>query len=83
MRLSDAGLQCQQTKLIYPDHPLRPWLTEDATPRSLEPMVRHFPRGLQERRIHCDLTIFRGATFGLSEGNSSEPGPQRESDQSL
>ena len=40
MRLSDAGLRCRQTKLIYPDHRLPPWLTEDATPRSLEPIVR-------------------------------------------
>jgi len=31
MRLSDAGLRCRQTKLIYPDHPFPPWRTEDAT----------------------------------------------------
>src|SRR6202034_4315718 len=31
MRLSDAGLRCRQTKLIYPNHRLPPWLTEDAT----------------------------------------------------
>ena len=31
MRLSDAGLRRQQTKLIYPDHRPTPWLTEDAT----------------------------------------------------
>src|SRR5579863_4483770 len=30
MRLSDAGLHCHQTKLIYPDHRLPPWLTEVA-----------------------------------------------------
>jgi hypothetical protein len=30
MRLSDAGLRCRQPKLIYPDHRLPPWLTEDA-----------------------------------------------------
>src|ERR1700722_11098452 len=41
MRLSDAGLRRRQRKLIYPDHRLPPWLTEDATPRSLEPLVRH------------------------------------------
>jgi len=40
MRLSDAGLRRHPTKLIYPNHPLPPWLTEDTTPRSLEPMVR-------------------------------------------
>jgi hypothetical protein len=26
MRLSDAGLRCSQTKLIYPNHRLPPWL---------------------------------------------------------
>jgi hypothetical protein len=40
MRLSDAGLRRRQTKLIAPNHRLPPWLTEDATPRSLEPIVR-------------------------------------------
>jgi hypothetical protein len=40
MRLSDAGLRRWPTKLIYPNHRLPPWLTEDATPRSLEPIVR-------------------------------------------
>jgi hypothetical protein len=29
MRLSDAGLHFGETKLIYPDHRLPPWLTED------------------------------------------------------
>ncbi len=28
------------TELFYPDHRLPPWPTEDATPRSLEPIVR-------------------------------------------
>jgi hypothetical protein len=32
MRLSDAGLRCRQTKLIYPNHRLPPWLTKAATP---------------------------------------------------
>jgi Phage integrase family len=40
MRLSDAGVRQQPTKLIYSDHRLPPWLTEEATPRSLEPIVR-------------------------------------------
>ena len=31
MRLSDAGVRCRQTKLIYPDHRPSPWRTEDAT----------------------------------------------------
>jgi hypothetical protein len=29
MRLSDAGLRRHPTKLLYPDHRLPPWLTED------------------------------------------------------
>src|ERR1700733_2708095 len=32
MRLSDAGMRRRQTKLIYPDHRLPPWLSEDTTP---------------------------------------------------
>jgi hypothetical protein len=39
MRLSDAPAQ-RQTKMLYPDHRPPPWLTEDSTPRSLEPIVR-------------------------------------------
>src|SRR5579863_6228408 len=31
MRLSDAGLHRRQTKALYPNHRLPPWLTEDAT----------------------------------------------------
>ena len=31
MRLSDAGLRRRPTKLIYPNHRLPPWPTEDAT----------------------------------------------------
>ena len=30
MRLSDAGIHQCQTKALYPDHRLPPWLTEDA-----------------------------------------------------
>jgi hypothetical protein len=30
MRLSDAGLRCRQTKLIYPNHRLTPWFIEAA-----------------------------------------------------
>jgi hypothetical protein len=40
MRLSDAGLRCRQTKVLYLNHRLPPWLTEAATLRSLEPIVR-------------------------------------------
>jgi hypothetical protein len=31
IRLSDARVRRRKTKLIYPDHRLPPWLTEDAT----------------------------------------------------
>jgi hypothetical protein len=31
MRLSDAGLRRRPMKLIYLNHRLPPWLTEDAT----------------------------------------------------
>jgi hypothetical protein len=31
IRLSDAGLRYRQTKLLYPDHRLPPWLACDAT----------------------------------------------------
>src|SRR5258706_12007599 len=41
IRLSVAGLRCRPTKLIYPDHPSPPWLTEEAAPPSLEPIVRY------------------------------------------
>ena len=44
MRLSDVGLRRHPTKLIYPHHRPSTWLTEDATPRSLEPIVR--PHGV-------------------------------------
>jgi hypothetical protein len=43
MRLSDAGLRQRQTKALYSNHRLPPWLTEDSTPRSLEPIVRREP----------------------------------------
>jgi hypothetical protein len=31
MRLSDAGLHQRQTKALYLNHRLPPWLTKDAT----------------------------------------------------
>jgi hypothetical protein len=40
MRLSDAGLRRRETELLYLNHRLPPWLTEDAATRSLEPIVR-------------------------------------------
>jgi hypothetical protein len=43
---SDAGLRQRQAKLIYPNHPSPPWLTDDAAPRSVEPIVkRHSQQG--------------------------------------
>jgi hypothetical protein len=30
--LSDAGKRERQTKMLYPDHRLPPWLAEDDTP---------------------------------------------------
>jgi hypothetical protein len=30
MRVSDAGLRQRESKLLYPDHRLPPWPTEDA-----------------------------------------------------
>jgi len=53
MRLSDAGLRRPKTKLIYPNHRPPPWPNEDATPRSLEPIVR---------RPHT-LTLVRAITL--------------------
>jgi hypothetical protein len=40
MRLNDAGLHQRQPKAVYPDHRPTPWRTEDAAPRSFEPIVR-------------------------------------------
>jgi hypothetical protein len=40
MRLSDAGMRQRKSKAVYPNHRPTPWLTEDADPRSLEPIVR-------------------------------------------
>jgi hypothetical protein len=42
MRLSDARVRKRQTEMFYPDHQPPPWLNGDNTPRSLEPIVRHF-----------------------------------------
>jgi hypothetical protein len=40
MRLSDAGMRRRPTKLLYPNHRPPTWLNEDASTRSLEPIVR-------------------------------------------
>ena len=54
IRLSDAGLRRRQTKLIYPNHRLPPWLNGDATRRSLEPIVRRLRDGVL--RHHYSVT---------------------------
>jgi hypothetical protein len=55
MRLSDAGIRQRQTKAVYPDHPLPPWVTEDAPRdrpnRLLEGRVLERPK----YRIHSRL----------------------------
>ena len=87
MRLSDAGLRRHQTKLPYPNHRLPPWLTEDAAPLSLEPIVmRLLPRrhthkldtrvGYHHcaRFILCEKRNGRSTTFflnGLTKHNAS------------
>jgi hypothetical protein len=47
MRLSDAGMRCRKTKLIYPDYRPPPWLTEDAardrSNRLLVAMLVYYP----------------------------------------
>ncbi len=40
-RLSDAGLRCRPTKLIYPNHRPPPWTTED-TPRDRSKQLLEF-----------------------------------------
>jgi hypothetical protein len=55
MRLSDARLRRHQSKLIYPDHRLPPWFTEDDTPRSLEPIVRRLPQLVLLRILRTKL----------------------------
>jgi hypothetical protein len=62
MRLSDAGLRQRQTKALYPNHRLPPWPTEDAAPRSLEPIVRCLRRGQQSAPGQSDNLARRSAT---------------------
>jgi hypothetical protein len=52
MRLSDAGMRRHPTKLIYFDHRSSPWLTEDATPRSLELLLDPARSQYANSRIH-------------------------------
>jgi hypothetical protein len=50
MRLSDAGLRQRPTTLIYSNHRPPPWFIEDATPRSLEPLIRPWRNVQQNQR---------------------------------
>jgi hypothetical protein len=79
MRLSDAGLRRRPTKLFYPNHRPPPWLNEDATPRSLEPIVRFFTAERQiwgskiicrHRRSH-DSEVRLGVAFAAADSNST------------
>ena len=65
MRLSDAGLRRPKTKLIYPDHRLPPWLTEDA-PSDRSNRVLGPPGG----RAHVFFDDVATKAQG-NEGNSS------------
>jgi len=56
MRLSDARLRRHQTKLIYPDHRLPPWLIEDA-PRDRSNRLLGTPLHLQKGLFRIDLNI--------------------------
>jgi hypothetical protein len=80
MRLSDAGLRRHPTKLIYPDHRPTPWLIEDATPRSLEPIVRRrseLRKRENQGRPHCTSRIRARpsiiATVTVSASTNSSP----------
>jgi hypothetical protein len=44
MRLSDAGLHQRQTKALYLNHRLPPWLTEDAPRDRSNRLLDHTPR---------------------------------------
>ena len=71
MRLSDAGLRCPQSKLIYTDHRSPPWLNEDVAPRSLEPIVR-FQTALPLKQLLKLLT----RELEVSQNARQEPGPK-------
>jgi hypothetical protein len=62
MRLSDAGLRQRPTKLLYPNHRLPPWLSEDAprdrSNRLLDPAL---PKKARIRvLIHKHHEVFDG-----------------------
>ncbi len=55
-RLSDAGLRRRKTKAVYPGHRLPPWLTKDATPRSLQ-LLKWTPPGMAVRHQCAKLSM--------------------------
>src|SRR5579859_6974135 len=62
MRLSDAGLHLRQTKVLYPNHRLPPWPTEDAT------------RGRSNRLLEVGVLFsFGGVIVGVGPGSASIP----------
>jgi hypothetical protein len=72
MRLSDAGVRCRPTELIYPNHRLPPWLIEASTPRSLEPIVRCHPTKPQP----CPPKLALFASFAVQGAPTSSPPPR-------
>jgi hypothetical protein len=70
MRLSDAVMRRHKTKAVYANHPASPWLNEDAvadaTPRSLEPIVRSSPRLL------WPLAPINGLTLPIADCSKRE-----------
>ena len=54
MRLSDAGLRCQPTKPIYPDHRSPPWLTGDAPRDRSNRLLDDTQRNRDRAHRRCD-----------------------------
>src|SRR5258708_18442681 len=53
MRLSGARFRKRPTKLIYPDHRLPPWLTEDTTRDRSNRLLDDFAMGSSITRRAC------------------------------
>ena len=73
MRSSDAGLHRPKSKLIYANHRLPPWLTENATPRALEPIVRpdgELPELVAHRNLHGVSSFSQNFDVYLSSRSS-------------
>jgi hypothetical protein len=69
MRLSDAGLRYWQSKLLYPNHRSPPGLTEDATPRSLQPIVRPILIRTRVATLHKIATQYRHQSVTKGQRN--------------